>query len=414
MDQETFRRELESALSHLRDVAHLRALEMGAVLFPHLPRGQRGWELSRRLLETIDQWRPSPADHDAWRHRRYDLLTLRYVNGLTPDEAAEQLGFSRRHFYRQLQRALDEFAEMVRLQLPEPPQESDTALSQAEGASDDLDLLRREAGALLTNSPSCSLAQVWQAVRAVLADVLQQRGVHLDADIPHDLPEVAVSPAILRQFLMGLIGDLLGESIRALIIAAHSTTSAVRMTITAAAQSNTSAEALLARWQGAEERISAQLASLQGVSLQAAGGSSREVTCLVSLPAVRLPTVLIVDDNPEVCQLFRRYLASGGYQSLVANSGAEAIAAARCHDLCAVTLDLMMESEDGWDVLQALRHEPRTALLPVIVCTVLDHEELARLLGASAFLKKPVMRDALLQALRALIQPPPAGPSASG
>jgi CheY-like chemotaxis protein len=122
--------------------------------------------------------------------------------------------------------------------------------------------------------------------------------------------------------------------------------------------------------------------------------------------------VLVVDDNEDVLTLFERYLSSGGYQPVLAQTGAEAIAIATAEELYAITLDLMMTGEDGWDVLQALRGHPRASDIPVVVCSVLDHEHLALALGAQAFLKKPIMREPLLQVLHDL-QPSPESAASS-
>ena len=68
----------------------------------------------------------------------------------------------------------------------------------------------------------------------------------------------------------------------------------------------------------------------------------------------------------------------------------------------AITLDLMMPDQDGWDVLQMLLNQPETQHIPVIVCSVLRQRDLALSLGASLFLEKPVSEQSLLSAMEAL------------
>ena len=82
--------------------------------------------------------------------------------------------------------------------------------------------------------------------------------------------------------------------------------------------------------------------------------------------------------------------------------GAEALALARQVQPFAITLDLMMPGQDGWDTLQTLTNQSGTQHIPVIVCTVLNAKELALRLGATFFLEKPVSEQVLLDALRAL------------
>ena len=64
-----------------------------------------------------------------------------------------------------------------------------------------------------------------------------------------------------------------------------------------------------------------------------------------------------------------------------------------------IVLDVMMPGVDGWEVLGNLRQNPVTSSIPIVVCTILPQVEMARLLGASAFLSKPVTRHAFLAVL---------------
>jgi CheY-like chemotaxis protein len=62
----------------------------------------------------------------------------------------------------------------------------------------------------------------------------------------------------------------------------------------------------------------------------------------------------------------------------------------------------MMPTQDGWEILQALKNDPATQHVPVIICSVLDDPELARSLGAVAYLHKPVTQADLLSVLTTL------------
>jgi CheY-like chemotaxis protein len=65
----------------------------------------------------------------------------------------------------------------------------------------------------------------------------------------------------------------------------------------------------------------------------------------------------------------------------------------------AVLLDIRLPGIDGWAVLQALKSEPGTRDIPVIVVSIIDERARGAALGAAAYLVKPVSRDALLSAL---------------
>ena len=113
--------------------------------------------------------------------------------------------------------------------------------------------------------------------------------------------------------------------------------------------------------------------------------------------------VLLVDDNEKLLQLYTRYLRLGSYEAKTATSAAEAEAWLAQEDVDAIILDVMMRGEDGWELLERLRARPERARVPVIVCSVLDEPKLASLLGAQAYLKKPVVADDLLAALASVL-----------
>jgi CheY-like chemotaxis protein len=127
------------------------------------------------------------------------------------------------------------------------------------------------------------------------------------------------------------------------------------------------------------------------------------------LPVEVAPTILVVEDNPQVVQLFRRYLSGSSFQMVVAPNGSLAFDLATAERPAAITLDLLLPQRDGWEFLQALKVHPETRLIPVIVCSVLRERELALALGAADFLAKPVTQHALLSSLRRhAVRPSPA------
>ena len=64
---------------------------------------------------------------------------------------------------------------------------------------------------------------------------------------------------------------------------------------------------------------------------------------------------------------------------------------------------------DGWEVLARLREHPATYGVPIVVCTILAQEDLAMLLGAADFVRKPINQQSLLSALDRQLDPPPRG-----
>ncbi len=119
----------------------------------------------------------------------------------------------------------------------------------------------------------------------------------------------------------------------------------------------------------------------------------------------RFPNVLIVDDTEDARRLIRRILqAQGNYTILEAANGRQAIEIARKELPDLVILDLMMPELDGFAVLDALKANPNTAPIPVIVVTAkeLTADEKQRLSGQIYTLmqKGEFMSDELLEEVK--------------
>ena len=112
------------------------------------------------------------------------------------------------------------------------------------------------------------------------------------------------------------------------------------------------------------------------------------------------PLVLIIEDDEDAAALLAETMAKAGYSARVARTGAQGLELARELEPAAITLDIMMPGMDGWRVLQSLKSEPRTAFIPVIVCSIVDNRPLGYRLGASDYLLKPVDPNTLMRSLR--------------
>jgi threonine synthase len=123
----------------------------------------------------------------------------------------------------------------------------------------------------------------------------------------------------------------------------------------------------------------------------------------------RFPRVAIVDDTPEARRLIRRILQSqGDFEIFEATNGREAIELVNKEHPDLVILDLMMPEVDGFAVLDALRSNPDTANIPVIVATAkeLTVDEKSRLQGQIQALmtKGDFLNDEFLDEVRSLIR----------
>lgn len=117
-------------------------------------------------------------------------------------------------------------------------------------------------------------------------------------------------------------------------------------------------------------------------------------------PASGRPLVLVVEDDATAVALLRAYLLEGGYDMAHAPTAAAALELARALRPVAITLDVLLPDVPGWEVLTALKAQPETRDIPVIIVSVTDDKRLGFSLGAVEFLVKPVRRQELMAVIR--------------
>jgi signal transduction histidine kinase/DNA-binding response OmpR family regulator len=111
-------------------------------------------------------------------------------------------------------------------------------------------------------------------------------------------------------------------------------------------------------------------------------------------------TILVIDDDPTMHDLMRRYLSKEGFRVESAFSGPEGIRKAKDLHPVAITLDVMMPRMDGWTVLSTIKSAPDLAEIPVIMLTMVDDKNIGYALGASDYLTKPINRNRLTSLLK--------------
>lgn len=116
-------------------------------------------------------------------------------------------------------------------------------------------------------------------------------------------------------------------------------------------------------------------------------------------------TVLVVDDDANVRSLLTQELTEAGYGVLEASNGIDALAAARRYRPSAIILDVMMPGLSGFDVVQLLKSDIATAVIPIIILSIIEDSDRGLVLGTDAYLTKPVDVEVLLDTLVGLISP---------
>jgi DNA-binding response OmpR family regulator len=121
----------------------------------------------------------------------------------------------------------------------------------------------------------------------------------------------------------------------------------------------------------------------------------------------RPPQILVVDDDQDTIAILARHLEREGFVPIEANSGAQCLKMVHENEVDVILLDLMMPEMDGFQVVKALRDDPVTAEIPIIMITArddLDARAEGMRLGVSDFLAKPVFRRQLASRVRAQLE----------
>lgn len=119
-----------------------------------------------------------------------------------------------------------------------------------------------------------------------------------------------------------------------------------------------------------------------------------------------IPRILIVDDEPDVVEMFTRALQAEQFDVLQAYDGISALDFAANDHPDVILLDIMMPMMSGYEVLTQLRADPQTQRIPVICVTSANTHEArdqSKAAGAQAILVKPFRPAELIAQVRRLL-----------
>jgi PAS domain S-box-containing protein len=311
-----------------------------------------------------------------------------------------------------------------------------------------LDISRIESGKVELDVQVVSVTEVVNQVASSLQREFQHRGLTLTLDVPSDLPEVFADPRRLSQILTNLLANAYkytqqgGATIR---VRAVDGRLQVDVADTGVGVSEEDREKLFTRFFRADDtavrqqpgtglglNITKSLVELHGgkiwVESEPGQGSTFSFTlplpaglvettdadlvqpaeALQAVPGLGLtlfpagPWILVVDDDLDVANLFKLQLEKEGYRVAVVNHGSRVVEVARQLQPELVTLDLLMDV-DGLGVLKALKTEPATADIPVIVVSVVPEPRDGLILGAADYLVKPLDEGELLECVHRIL-----------
>lgn len=395
---EDFRQQLQSALAHLYDPEY----ESPAILYKAV-----GYDPSSapeviqsaltRLIERLAS--RAQGEPDSRLRRECEVLYLRFVLGLTQEEAAYRLHMS----LRTLQRTQSEAVHLLARKLWDQMQEDASADMQPSRTPPPLDQrpewlsqLRQELLSLQRNASNaqCDLEEALADALRIAAARGNTSKVILEVQPIRPAMRVRFHPSALRQILLTLINDLMrmmdGEG---------------RMTIHTQPGERRSRLAMTA--QPFPQEVKPEFTLAQELLIAHGGEIAlvREgdaITLALDLPMAQAIkgkiSVLVVDDNRDLVTLYRSYCAGTPYLIQHVRKGNQVAAALAASRPDLILLDVLLPDVNGWDLLLDLHANPATREIPIIVCSVVTDEQLALDLGAAFYLRKPVWREQLLAA----------------
>ncbi|MCW8084017.1 response regulator [Sabulicella glaciei] len=294
--------------------------------------------------------------------------------------------------------------------------------------NDVLDLSKIEAGKMEVAPEDIDVTRLVEEVTATVSALLRKNGNELEVRMDPDLGPMHSDPVKIRQSLINLLsnaGKFTQDGRVTLTVEETGAESGAREVVfrvadTGIGMTEEQLARLFRRFTQADSSTTRRFGgtglglSITKAFCEALGGSidvasrvGEGTTFTIRLPAdlsrpaereaepqavehVGAGLVLVVDDDPASRDLLARFVAREGFAARCARDGEEGLAMARSLRPTAIIADVMMPRMDGWAMLSALKNDPETAEIPVVMASILPERALAVSLGAADFLPKPV------------------------
>ncbi|NET02797.1 MAG: response regulator [Sphaerospermopsis sp. SIO1G2] len=119
-----------------------------------------------------------------------------------------------------------------------------------------------------------------------------------------------------------------------------------------------------------------------------------------------MSTVLVVEDGLTDMEIISRYIQQAGYSVISATSSDEAQEKIVKNKPDIILLDVILPGKSGYEICRELQNNPNTSQIPVVFCST-KHTDVDKMwgnmLGAKAYLSKPVVKEELEAILQKLI-----------
>ncbi len=388
---EEFEQHVRDCLPHLYDYSFLRDHALVHLLAPDASGAKQVQVFRQAMTEAIERLRPETgATFHSKQARIYNILMLRYIDQQQAQDVMHQLGLSERQFYRDHPKAIQTLSQMLWEQI------TGVAAPQVAEAPGDISVqseVQRVTGQ--TDQLRIDLKAVLEGAITATQSLADQHDVDVELLLRDATIILGISGSVLRQAILLLMSQIIvrisdGGVLR-LDAEIRGRVGSILFTL------DGEIEPRLQETLTQNESLQTLIETIKGVLSFAANDTG--MFCITLEMPLNQRTVLLIDDNPGMIDLFQRYLAGQTYHVLVAQDGEEAVQMARQSRPDVIILDVMLPGKDGWEVLQNLKTHPTTRHIPVLICTVLDAYDLGLSLGADAYLKKPPNQAEFLKAL---------------
>ncbi len=115
-------------------------------------------------------------------------------------------------------------------------------------------------------------------------------------------------------------------------------------------------------------------------------------------------TILVIDDDINICEMLRVYLENEGYEVKTANDGAEGINSFKIYEPDLVLLDIMLPKKDGWQVCREIREMSSKPVIMITAKGDVFDKVLGLELGADDFVVKPFDMKELSARVKAVLR----------
>jgi len=114
--------------------------------------------------------------------------------------------------------------------------------------------------------------------------------------------------------------------------------------------------------------------------------------------------ILVVDDEKDIREIIKISLVQDGYTVIEAPRGRTAIQLAHEEKPDLITLDVMLPDIDGFEVAKALKEDPKTANIPIVILSVMSEDKKEYRRGIADYISKPFTPESLVDTVKKVIE----------